>query len=90
MRHIAGTLLAVALVASSAVAQPPAAPPVAAPDPTMAGGREATALGEAAEKTCAEMTNYAPDKLAGMTSEMRALVTREYNSCVAKVGSEAP
>ena len=36
MRHIAGTLLAVALVASSAVAQPPASPPVAAPDPTAA------------------------------------------------------
>lgn len=34
MRHIAGTLLAVALIASSAVAQPPAAPPAPAPDPS--------------------------------------------------------
>lgn len=34
MRHIAGTLLAIALAASSAAAQPPAAPPAPAPDPT--------------------------------------------------------
>lgn len=61
-----------------------------APDPVGPGGREVTALGEAAEKTCAEVTGYAPDKLPAMTSEMRALVTREYNSCVAKVGAEAP
>ena len=54
------------------------------------GGREPTALGEAAEKTCAEMTNYAPDKLAAMSSEMRALVTREYNNCVAEVGRATP
>ena len=80
-------LVMLGAIAALAACEPDAPP---APDPTMAGGREATALGEAAEKTCAEMTNYAPDKLAGMTSEMRALVTREYNSCVAKVGSEAP
>lgn len=60
----------------------PAAPaPVVGPD-----GREVSALSEAAEKTCAEMTGYAPDKLGAMTTEMRALVTREYKSCVAKVG----
>lgn len=40
----------------------------------------------AAERECAELTGYAPDKLSAMTSEMQALVTREYKSCVAEVG----
>lgn len=40
----------------------------------------------AAERECAELTGYAPEKLPAMTSEMQALVTREYKSCVAEVG----
>lgn len=74
-------------LAGLAACEPDAPPAPAAVGPD---GREVTALSEAAEKTCAEMTGYAADKLTGMTSEMRALVTREYKSCVAKVGAEAP
>ena len=66
----------------------PDAPP--APDPAAYTGPEPTQLGEAAEKTCAEVTGYAADKLPAMTAEMRALVTREYNDCVAKVGRATP
>ncbi len=40
----------------------------------------------AAERECAELTGYAPEKLPAMASEMPALVTREYKSCVAEVG----
>lgn len=43
------------------------------------------ALKSAAERECATMTGYAPEKLAAKTPEMRALVEREYKSCVAKV-----
>lgn len=43
------------------------------------------ALRSAAERECATMTGYAPEKLAAETPEMRALVEREYKSCVAKV-----
>ena len=63
-----------------------------APAPALGtDGREASALTETAEKTCAEMTGYVPGKLGAMTAEMRALVTREYNSCISSVGrGEAP
>ena len=75
-------LLLGALAGLSACDEAPTAPaPVVRPD-----GREASALTEAAETTCAEVTGYAPGKLGAMTAEMRALVTREYTSCVAKVG----
>lgn len=74
------------LAGLSACDEEPKAPLVLGPD-----GREASALTEAAEKTCSEMTGYAPDKLGAMTTEMRALVTREYTSCVSSVGrGEAP
>ena len=75
-------LLLGVMAALSACDEAPTAPaPALGPD-----GREASALTEAAEKTCAEMTGYVPGKLGAMTAEMRALVTREYTSCVAKVG----
>ena len=43
------------------------------------------ALKSAAERECATVTGYAPEKLAAESAEMRALVEREYKSCVAKV-----
>ncbi len=49
---------------------------------------EVLSLEAAAKTSCAELTNYFPDRLASMTPEMQALVTREYNLCVAKVSSE--
>lgn len=80
------------LVMLGAVTALAACEPDAPPAPAAVGpdGREVTALSEAAEKTCAEMTGYAAEKLQAMTSEMRVLVTREYNDCVAKVGREGP
>ena len=80
-------LLLGALAGLSACDEAPTAPAtVLGPD-----GRETSALTEAAEKTCSEMTGYAPGKLGAMTAEMRALVTREYNSCISSVGrGEAP
>ena len=82
-------LLLGVMAALSACDETPTAPaPVPVPGPD---GREASALTEAAEKTCSEMTGYAADKLGAMTAEMRALVTREYNSCISSVGrGEAP
>jgi len=80
-------LVMLGAIAGLAACEPDAPP---APDPVGPDGRELTPLSEAAEKTCAEMTGYGADKLTGMTSEMRALVTREYKSCVAKVSAEAP
>lgn len=43
------------------------------------------ALKSAAERECATMTGYATVELAAKTPEMRALIEREYKSCVAKV-----
>ena len=80
-------LVMLGVIAGLAACEPDAPPAPARVGPD---GREVTALSEAAEKTCAELTGYAADKLPAMTSEMRALVTREYNDCVAKVGAEAP
>jgi hypothetical protein len=51
-------------------------PPIARANPAMES---------AAERECAEMTDYQPAKLAGMSSEMRALMQREYALCVGKV-----
>jgi hypothetical protein len=62
-------------------AQPPA-------DPVPSQVPEVSALEDAAKTSCAELTNYRPDRLASMTPEMRALVVREYNLCVAKVSGE--
>ena len=59
-------------------------PPVSEPDPVAAHADPA--MQSAAERECAEMTNYQPAKMAGMSSEMRALVQREYALCVARVG----
>ena len=80
-------LVMLGAIAGLAACEPDAPP---APAPVGADGREVTPLGEAAEKTCAEMTGYGPDKLSTMTSEMKSLVTREYKDCVAKVGRETP
>lgn len=47
---------------------------------------DAAALKSAAQKECAQVTNYLPEKIQAMTPEMRALTEREYNLCVSKVG----
>jgi hypothetical protein len=41
-----------------------------------------------AEKACAEMTNYSPDKLAGKPTETQALKRREYDLCVKSVATD--
>lgn len=58
-----------------------------APAPTGpdGGGNSDVAMQSAAEKECAQMTGYSPEKLQAATAEMRALLEREYKSCVAKV-----
>jgi hypothetical protein len=74
-------LALLALVSFGACDDQAAAPaaPAAQPD---------AALQSAAERECATMTGYAPEKLATKSSEMRALVEREYKSCVAKVTTD--
>lgn len=54
------------------------------PDPVLANHTD-PAMKSAAERQCAEMTNFEPSKMSGMTSEMRALMQREYALCVEKV-----
>jgi len=55
------------------------------PVPETSGAAADAALRSAAERECAQMTGHAPETLAAQTAEMRALVEREYKSCVAKV-----
>jgi len=81
-----GIVMRVAFLAVFALAAcEPETPPAGS-----TGAGESAAVGRsahvAAERECAELTGYAPEKLAAMTSEMQALVTREYKSCVAEVG----
>lgn len=56
-----------------------------APAPSAAEAGGDAAMKNAAEKECAQMTGYSPERLRSETAEMQALVTREYNSCVARV-----
>lgn len=78
----------IAACAALAACDEPAPPP---PDPVLERLAKSAdpAMQSAAEKECAEVTNYSPGKMTGMTSEMRALMQREYAACVAKV-SAAP
>lgn len=59
------------------------------PAPSSAAGApeaaNAAAMEDAAEQECSQLTGYSPDGLKTMTTEMQALVTREYKSCVASV-----
>ena len=80
MKRIA--LLAVLALGSLTACDDQAA--VSAADTPGAAAADA-ALKSAAERECARMTGCAPEKLATETPEMRALVEREFKSCVAKV-----
>lgn len=62
-------------------AQPPA-------DSMSSKAPDVAAIEDAAKTSCAELTNYLPERLARMTPEVQALVAREYNLCVEKVSSE--
>lgn len=73
-------LLAVLALGSLAACDEPV--PAASDAP---GAPADAALQGAAERECATLTGYAPEKLAAETAEMRALLEREYKSCVAKV-----
>ncbi|MFT3724928.1 MAG: hypothetical protein QM773_15260 [Hyphomonadaceae bacterium] len=79
MRIALIAMLALGSLAACDDQAPPAA--VETPGATAADA----ALESAAERECAQLTGYAPEKLASETPEMRALVEREYKSCVAKV-----
>jgi hypothetical protein len=71
------TILAV--LALTGCDQPMAAPADDAPEEV------AAVLQTEAEKACARMTNYVPEKLQAMSAQTRALVRREFNLCVADV-----
>ena len=43
-----------------------------------------------AEKACAEMTSYSPEKLLGKSAETQALTRREYELCVTSVATDDP
>lgn len=67
-----------------------AAPPSPASASAAQSANEA-AMKSAAERECAELTNYSPKSLEAMSAEMQALTTREFKSCVEAVTrGEAP
>jgi hypothetical protein len=74
----------IALIALLALAacDEAATPASSAPE---VGGNVDVAMQSAAEKECAQMTGYSAEKLQATTAEMKALLEREYKSCVAKV-----
>lgn len=75
-------LLAVLALGSLAACDEPA------PSGSASQGAPAdAALQSAAERECATVTGYEPEKLVAETAEMRALLEREFKSCVAKVTS---
>lgn len=48
-----------------------------------------TVMQSEAEKACAEMTNYSPEKLRRKPVETQALTRREYDLCVRSVASDS-
>ena len=47
-----------------------------------------TVMQTEAEKACAEMTSYSPEKLQGKPVETQALMRREYELCVKSVAAD--
>lgn len=43
-----------------------------------------------AEKACADMTYYSPEKVHGKSAEIQALMRREYDLCVKSVAADEP